>query len=117
MGTLRQAYEIEVLAARAAAAAGATRDAFRHLERAHILGQRRTWAHVRSHWLMLRLGLAAGDWREVKGQLVRIVAAALFSRIWVPAGNTGRASVSAMQPMGMPDDLRLLLDTEGASWR
>ncbi|WP_317846464.1 MULTISPECIES: DUF3703 domain-containing protein [unclassified Pseudomonas] len=52
-------------------------------------------AHVKSHWLMLNLGLQTKDWREVAGQLPRIIAALLFSRIWVPVGNTGRARVSA----------------------
>jgi hypothetical protein len=37
------------------------------------------------------------------------MAAALFSRIWVPEGNTGGANVSAIQPMPIPADLRDLL--------
>ena len=49
-------------------------------------------------------------WREVIGQSTRIVAAAMFSRIWVPIGNTGRADVSAIKPMEVPDDLRSLLE-------
>ena len=105
------AYEAELGSARAAAAAGDIEAAFHHLERAHVIGQRDTAAHVRSHWLMLRLGVASGHWREVMGQATRIAAAALFSRIWVPAGNTGRANVSAMKPMPMPDDLRALMES------
>ena len=62
---------------------------------------------------MLRLGLAMGAWREVVGQSTRIVAATLFSRIWVPIGNTGRANVSALKPMPVPDELRAVLDSEG----
>jgi hypothetical protein len=65
--------------------------------------------HVHVHWLMLRLGGSTGAWREVVGQSTRIVAAAVFSRIWVPIGNTGRAHVSALKPMPVPDDLRSLL--------
>jgi hypothetical protein len=39
----------------------------------------------------------------------------VFSRIWVPIGNTGGARVSALRPMPLPDDLRALLerDTHG----
>ena len=37
--------------------------------------------------------------------------AALFSRLWVPAGNTGGANVSAMRPMPVPPDLQALLDS------
>lgn len=111
-GALRTVYEAEMNAASAATARGDAGAAFHHLERAHILSQRHTGQHVRVHWLMLRLGASERDWREVLGQSSRIVAAAVFSRIWVPIGNTGRANVSAMKPMPVPDDLRRIL-TQG----
>lgn len=31
-------------------------NAFRHLERAHVLGQAVTVEHTRVHWLMLKIG-------------------------------------------------------------
>ena len=105
--TLRAALEAELAAA---AAAPDYKARFHHLARAHILSQRWTLPHVRVHWRMLSAALAERDRREVIGQAVRIVAAAVFSRIWVPIGNTGRADVSAMRPMPVPDDLRTLLD-------
>lgn len=117
---IRHAYDAELQAARAATAAGQVDVAFHHLERAHILGQRWTLAHVQTHWLMLRLGAAAGDRREVIGQAKRIVAAALFSRVWVPLGNIGRAHVSALKPMPIPADLHALMargNSGSASWR
>jgi hypothetical protein len=107
---LRHAYEAELSAAGAATVEGKVEIAFHHLERAHILSQRHTVQHVHVHWLMLRLGASTGAWREVMGQSTRIVAAAVFSRIWVPIGNTGRAHVSALKPMSVPDDLRSLLE-------
>lgn len=109
---LRGAYEAELLAASEAMVAGQVEAAFHHLERAHILSQRHTLEHVRVHWRMLRLGLAMSAWREVFGQSTRIVAAALFSRIWVPIGNTGRANVSALKPMPVPDELRPMLEPD-----
>jgi hypothetical protein len=107
---LRTAYEAELSAANTAKGGGSVEVAFHHLERAHILSQRYTLAHVHVHWLMLRLGASVGAWREVIGQSKRIVAATVFSRIWVPIGNTGRAHVSAIKPMAVPDDLRSLLE-------
>jgi Protein of unknown function (DUF3703) len=107
---LRAAYLSEITAARQATFAGETELAFSHLARAHILGQRFTSRHVHVHWLMLKLGMRAGDFRECFGQLSRMVAAALFSRIWVPSGNTGRANVSAFLSMPIPEDLRVLLE-------
>ena len=58
---------------------------------------------------MLRAGWALRDWHEVFGQLPRILAALLFSRLWVPLGNTGRARVSAFAPMPVDEELRRLL--------
>jgi len=83
--------------------------AFAHLERAHILSQRFTRAHVRTHLFMFALGWRRRDARELFGQASRAVAAALFSRIWIPEGNTGGANVSAFRPMPVPDDLRQVL--------
>jgi Protein of unknown function (DUF3703) len=110
---LRTAYLAELAAADAATRRAEIEVAFHHLERAHVLGQRHTAKHVHVHWLMLKLGASAGAWREVLGQLSRIVAAAVFSRVWVPAGNTGRANVSALKAMPIPDDLRSVLDDDG----
>ena len=82
---------------------------FTHLERAHVLAQRRTLRHTYVHWLMLRAGVSQGDCREVVGQLPRMIASVLFSRIWIPLGNTGRARVNAFKAMPMPEDLRKLV--------
>lgn len=84
--------------------------AFALLEEAHVLSQRLTLWHCRVHWRMWRNGWARDDWREVLGQTTRLPAAALFSRIWVPLGNTGGARISALQRMPIPDSLKALLD-------
>ena len=82
---------------------------FVHLERAHVLAQRNTLRHTCVHGLMLVAGMRRGDWREVIGQVPRMLASLLFSRLWVPRGNTGRARVSAFEPMPVPEDLRHLV--------
>ncbi|ODS62546.1 MAG: hypothetical protein ABS41_09335 [Arenimonas sp. SCN 70-307] len=110
MTRLAQAFTHEWNQARAARLAGDLDRAFHHLERAHILGQRHTRRHIQSHLGMLHVGWLRSDLREMAGQLARIVAATLFSRIWVPVGNTGGANVSALQPMPVPPDLQALLD-------
>ena len=80
------------------------------LERAHILSQRMPLQHAWSHCLMLRAGWQARDRRQVTGQLPRILAALLFSRLWVPVGNSGRARVSAFTPKPLSEELQRLLD-------
>lgn len=89
-----------------------TAEAFQWLERTHILTQRQPLLHARSHWLMLTLGWQIGDYREVAGQIPRIFAALLFSKIWVPIGNTGRSRISAFRPMPISQELQRLLQKE-----
>ncbi len=102
----RQAFEREAAAAKRALAVGDLDEAFRLLERAHILGQPWAGPHSWAHFEMLKIGWRRKDAREVSGQLVRLAAGGLLS--WMgrlPAGNTGGANVPAEQPMPLPDDL------------
>jgi hypothetical protein len=104
-----EAYEREMERADQALQRGDFETAFRHLERAHVLAQRKTGRHTFIHWRILVAGLRRGDVREVVGQLPRIVASILFSREWAPRGNSGRARVRAYKPMPVPADLRHLV--------
>ena len=102
------AYATEISLARTASENRDYSQCFYHLERAHILGQRSTLKHTYAHWLMFCVGLQQGDFREMLGQVPRMLASLLISRIWVPLGNTGRSRVPAMKAMPIPDDLRHL---------
>ncbi len=104
-----EAYEKEVLLARQALQCRDYDACFVHLERAHVLSQRMTIRHTYVHGLMLVAGMRRRDYREVIGQVPRMLASVLFSRLWVPRGNTGRARVSALKPMPVPEDLRHLV--------
>ena len=109
---VREAFDNEWRWATDAYVAGDFDTAFRHLERAHILGQRHTWLHKKSHVGMWHVGWKRRDLRELFGQSTRLFAALLFSRIWVPIGNTGGANVSAFKPMAIPADLQAHFDAE-----
>lgn len=104
-----EAYQKEVSLARLALRSRNYELCFVHLERAHVLGQRMTGRHTYVHGLMFVAGLRRGDYREALGQVSRMLASVLFSRLWVPRGNTGRARVSALKPMPVPADLRHLI--------
>ena len=104
-----KAYREEVSLARLALQCRTYDLCFVHLERAHVLAQRMTVRHTYVHWLMLLAGLHRRDYREALGQVPRMLASILFSRLWVPRGNTGRARVSALGPMPVPEDLRDLI--------
>ena len=80
--------------------------AWRALERAHIIAQPYFVLHLRSHWNMAGFALSLHDWREVAGQLLRLALVPLGSLTGrLPAGNTGRARISAFSPMPIPPDL------------
>jgi Protein of unknown function (DUF3703) len=97
-------------AARTARDAANLDEAWRLLERTHILSQPWAWPHVRSHVDMLRLAVHARDHREVLGQIVRTLVAGPGSAVGrYPLGNTGRSNVPATQPMPVPEDLAELL--------
>ncbi|HLD66590.1 MAG TPA: DUF3703 domain-containing protein [Pseudomonas sp.] len=108
---LRNAINQAFQQAKAARAAHDLPQAYQWLERAHILSQRRPLLHALAHWRMLQLGWQTRDLREILGQVPRVLAALLFSRIWVPLGNTGRARVSAFAPAPLSAELRQLLES------
>lgn len=108
----RQAFAAVMAGARQAYRRRHWEQAFALLERAHVLGQTRMVPHVQSHWWMLKVGWQRRDAREVRGQLLRLPAAVVLSRLWVPLGNTGGASVSPVKPTPIPDDLRELMETD-----
>jgi hypothetical protein len=110
---LRRAYDAEMTAAAKQYYAGDLRLTFSHLERAHILGQSFSIEHARTHWWMLKGGWRRRDCIEIAGQIPRIVGSLLFSRMWVPIGNTGGARVPPFKSMPIPTDLQTLLDKYG----
>jgi hypothetical protein len=55
---------------------------------------------------MLKIGFVTGNYREVFGQVVRIIASIFFSKIWISLGNTGGTNVNPLKPMPIPDDLK-----------
>ena len=98
--------EMELLSAERAEGSGHDQESFRHLERAHILGQSSTYQHVRVHWHMLRWAITQRDCGEFLGQILRIAGVAVATPVGlVPAGNTGGSNVSPFRRMAIPADL------------
>lgn len=111
---LRDAWQGERAAARAARRRGDAAEEWRHLERAHILSQPMAGSHLRTHAAMFAAAVRRRDRRETLGQIMRLTLAAPASLIGrYPVGNTGGADVSAFLPMTVPEDLRPLLPTSG----
>lgn len=108
----RPQVDAEIRLALSAEALGKFDTARTHLERAHVLGQRSTFHHVRVHWLMLRMAVRNGWTGEAAGQLWRICAAATFTPLGLlPSGNPGSARVSGFRSAAIPAQLQRLIDT------
>lgn len=103
---LRAAFEHEMKHAKLQFAEQNYLQCYYHLERGHILGQRNYIPHVINHYWMFKVGLKQRDLRETFGQVIRMTMS-IFSLInLVPIGNTGRARISLLKTMPIPEDLQ-----------
>ena len=85
---------------------------WRHLERAHILGQPYPIAHSFVHWKMLEFGIKTKNTKEIIGQIPRLLVGGVKSFVGnIPLGNTGGANVPPLQPMEIPEDLLIIIQT------
>ena len=86
------------------------RQRWRLLMAAHVLGQGRFALHWDSHGRMLRQAAVEGDLAEAAGQVLRLALTPLGHALGrLPAGNVGRATVSAFRPMQPPAEVAALM--------
>jgi len=84
--------------------------AWRHLERAHIIGQPWFVQHSYVHWRMLRFGIKIKNKKEVLGQLPRLLIGGVKSFVGkIPTGNTGGANVPPLRKMEIPEDIKNIM--------
>ena len=84
---------------------------WRHLERAHILAQPYPYQHTAVHWRMFLFGIKLKNWKEVMGQIPRLLVGGVKSFVGhIPVGNTGGANVPPLQPMEIPEDLLSIIN-------
>ena len=81
--------------------------AWRHLERAHILGQSYPYEHSYAHWKMLLFGCKIKSGKEILGQLPRLLVGGVKSFVGlIPLGNPGGANVHPLQAFPIDKDLK-----------
>lgn len=84
---------------------------WRHLERAHILGQAWPIQHTQSHWHMIRFAFRIKNVKEIVGQIPRLLIGGIKSFVGeIPVGNTGGADVPPLRPMQIPEDLQEIIN-------
>lgn len=107
---LRSAYEFELNSFHDLETKGELQSGWRHLERAHILGQPWAVEHTIVHWEMLKFGFRIKDSREIIGQIPRLLVGGVKSFVGkIPVGNTGGADVPPLQPMEIPEDIKAMM--------
>ena len=81
--------------------------AWRHLERAHVIGQAYPYQHSQVHWLMLKFGIRIKNGKEILGQIPRLLVGGVKSFVGtIPVGNTGGVNVPPLRHMEIPEDLQ-----------
>jgi hypothetical protein len=89
---------------------GELQTSWRHLERAHILGQAYPIEHSQAHWHMLLFAFKIKNTKEIIGQIPRLLIGGVKSFVGeIPVGNTGGANVPPLKPMEIPEDLSIIL--------
>lgn len=83
--------------------------AWKHLERAHIIGQRYPFSHSFAHWKMLQFGFKIKNTKEIIGQIPRLVFGGVKSFVGkVPVGNPGGANVPPLKPFPIEQDIQAI---------
>lgn len=88
--------------------------AWRHLEKAHVIGQAYPYEHSLIHWKMLLFGCKIKSLREVIGQIPRLLVGGVKSFVGtIPIGNTGGANVPPMRSMPIEQEIMDIFQRAG----
>lgn len=86
-------------------------NAWKHLERAHVIGQSFPYEHTYVHWKMLQFGFKIKSGKEIIGQIPRLLIGGVKSFVGkVPLGNTGGANVPPLKPMPINSEIEKLFE-------
>ena len=108
---LKHCYIKELLAFKDNLQNNNLQNAWHHLERAHIIGQKYPYEHTFVHWKMLQFGIKIKSSKEIIGQIPRLLIGGVKSFVGqVPVGNTGGANVPPLKPMEIPIDIKEILE-------
>lgn len=91
--------------------------AWKHLERAHIIGQQYPYAHSYVHWKMLEFGFKIKNRKEIFGQIPRLLVGGIKSFVGkIPVGNPGGANVPPLKSFPIDDDLLVIFNKAGITF-
>lgn len=111
---LKPFYQAELIGYQTEYVGGDLVKAWKHLERAHIIGQKYPYEHTYVHWKMLQFGLKIKSLQEVIGQIPRLLFGGVKSFVGkIPVGNPGGANVPPLQPFPIEKDLKDIFKLAG----
>ena len=91
-------------------------EAWNHLERAHILGQKYPFEHSFVHWKMLQFGFKIKNIKEILGQIPRLIFGGIKSFVGkIPVGNPGGVNVPPLKPFPIEEDLKIIFKKAGVT--
>lgn len=107
----KSAFDAEIAEAKSLSAQGEVDAGFKHLERAHVIGQAYVVPYVVTHWLMFKIEVRRRRAFAAIGQAVRIVLGGLGSAVGIiPVGNTGGSDISMFKRMPVEPELQDIID-------
>ncbi len=91
-------------------------EAWKYLERAHILAQKYPYQHTFVHWKMLQFGFKIKNTKEIIGQTPRLLVGGVKSFVGqVPLGNPGGANVPPLKPFPVAQDIQDIFSKAGVA--
>ena len=91
-------------------------EAWNHLERAHILGQKYPFEHSFVHWKMLQFGFKIKNTKEILGQIPRLIFGGIKSFVGkIPVGNPGGVNIPPLKPFPIEKDLKIIFKKAGVT--
>lgn len=104
-------FDAEIAAYNQEMLQGNLQQAWCHLERAHIIGQAYPFQHTYAHWKMLKFGIRIKSFKEVLGQLPRLLVGGVKSFVGkIPVGNTGGSNVPPLRSLPIPPDIQQMFE-------
>lgn len=104
--SLKKYYNLELEEYQKSLKIGNFQLSWKHLERAHIIGQAYPLEHTYVHWEMLKFGIKIKNTKEIFGQIPRLLVSGIKSFVGkIPVGNTGGANIPPLKSLPIGDDI------------
>lgn len=114
--SLRPYFKAELKAADFSLGNNDLGQAWRHLEKAHVIGQAYPLDHSFVHWKMLQFGFRIKSVKEISGQIPRLLVGGVKSFVGkIPVGNTGGANIPPLKPLPIEQEIIEIFEKAGVT--